>query len=418
MTRPSLNFNFVAQKIEVSASTQVLHNGFRFLVPVQEVDISALSNVLWFAIAADAKTGLIKVLPTNAAYSRDLVILGAFRKDIKAVANIDSYSINGVSNKVSEATVSKLPSLGWDLAGVYSAPAMPGYRSSGADPIRAIDVTSAMINGWFDSLVTSDPAYVKKTLLGNEYTGLPINEYHFKPDIGGSTQPIKILIHGGTHGEPMSYLLPYHLMNLIVNNWRDDPLLEALRFGVEFSVVPALNAWGITNGNSRYNSRGINLNRNYPVGWSSTDDNPGTAPLSELETQYAYANMTAFKPHIAIDVHSFGTTEVGEFLWITVESSDEAKTVGASMINRMRQKWVSETSGIVEASALDRNEQATSSGSTVRAMQELKAIAVTFEVGTKIVGELPLAEHYSSLSVKYGVEALINYLTILLRRNA
>lgn len=414
----SLNFNFVAQKIEVSASTQVLHNGFRFLVPIQEVDISALSNTLWFAIAADAKTGLIQVLPTNAAYSRDLVILGALRKDIKAVANIDNYSINGVSNKISDTVASsKIPSLGWDLPGVYTAPNMPGYRNSGADPIRAIDITSGMINGWFDSLVAANPSYITKTHLGNEYTGLPINEYHFKPDMGGSTNPIKVLIHGATHGEPMSYLLPYHVMNLIANHWQESPLLEALRFGVEFSVIPALNAWGVDNDNSRYNSRGINLNRNYPIDWSSTGDNPGTAPLSELETQYAYENMSTFKPHVAIDVHSFGTTEPGEFLWITIESSGEAKTVGASMINRMRQKWVSETPGIVPASILDRNGQATSSGSTVRAMQDLNAIAVTFEVGTKIVGEEPTAEHYSSLAVRCGVEALLNYLIILLRRN-
>ena len=260
--------------------------------------------------------------------------------------------------------------------------------------------------------------YITKTHLGNEYTGLPINEYRFKPDMGGSTNPIKVLIHGATHGEPMSYLLPYHVMNLIANHWQESPLLEALRFGVEFSVIPALNAWGIDNDNSRYNSRGVNINRNYPVNWSSSGDGVGASAMSELETQYAYANMTAFKPHILLDVHSFGTSELGEFMWITVESSDEARTVGASMINRMRQKWVSETPNIVSASALDRNGDALATGSTIHTGKSLGAISVTFEVGTKIVGELPTAEHYSSLAVRYGVEALLNYLIILLRRNA
>lgn len=418
-TPEGLNFNFAEQKIEVTVATPVLHNGFRFLLPIQEIDIASFSNVLWFMLATDPETGLIQVLPSNTTYSRDLVVIGAFKKDAKLVANIDNYSVNGVSNKIPDTVASsKIPSLGWDLPGVYTAPAMPGYRTSGGDPIRAVDVTSEMINGWFDDLVSANPEYITKTHLGDEYTGLPINEYRFKPDMGGATNPIKVLIHGATHGEPMSYLLPYHAMNLIANHWQDSPLLEALRFGVEFSVIPALNAWGVDNGNDRYNSRGINLNRNYPTDWVSTGDNPGTAPLSELETQYAYANMTAFKPHVAIDVHSFGTSEAGEFLWITIESSDEARTCGASMINRMRQKWVSETPDLVSAFALDRNSDSLARGSTTRAGKALGAISVTFEVGTKIVGELPTAEHYSSLAVRYGVEALLNYLIILLRRNA
>ena len=419
-----LNFNFTAQKIEVTVEIQVLHNGFRFKLPIQEVDISSYASSLWFALVADLKTGLIQILPTNAMYSRDLVILGALRKDIKAVANIDNYSIDGVSKNNSgtvtpvQPTITKLPSLGWDLSGVYTAPTLVGYRSSGADPLRAIDVTSDIINGWFDGLVTENPSYIKKTHLGDEYTGLPINEYRFKPDMGGSTTPIKVLIHGGTHGEPMSYLLPYHVMNLIANHWQESPLLEALHFGVEFSVIPAVNAWGITNGNARYNSRDVNLNRNYPVDWVATGDKPGVSALSELETQFAYANMTAFKPHVALDMHSFGTRATGDFMWMTVESSPEAITVGSSMINRMRQKWVKETPDILLASALDRNGDATSMGSTVRTMKGVGAISLTFEVGTKIIGEQPLAEHYSELSVRYGVEALINYLIILLRRNA
>ena len=418
-TQEGLNFNFAEQKIEVTVSTQVLHNGFRFLLPIQEIDITSFSNTLWFMLVVEISTGLIQVLPSNAAYSRDLVVIGAFKKDAKLVANIDNYSINGVSNKVSDAVTSaKLPSLGWDLIGTYTAPTMPGYRNSGADPLRVIDITSNMINGWFDDLVSANPEYITKTHLGDEYTGLPIYEYRFKPDMGGSTNPIKVLIHGATHGEPMSYVLPFHTMNLITNHWQDSPLLEALRFGVEFSVIPALNAWGVNNGNTRYNSRDVNLNRNYPTDWISTGDKPGTAPLSELEAQYAFANMQNFKPHVLVDVHSFGTTEDGEFLWITKESSDEARTCGAAMINRLHRKWSIETPDLVSAFALDRNSDAIAPGSTARAGKALGAISVTFEVGTKVLGELPTAEHYSSLAVRYGVEALINYLIILLRRSA
>lgn len=81
----------------------------------------------------------------------------------------------------------------------------------------------------------------------------------------------------------------------LVENWQDSPLLEYLRWNVELVFIPLVNPHGFIS--SRQNANGVDLNRNFSVGWNlaggSTDpESPyfkGTSPASEKETQYVQA---------------------------------------------------------------------------------------------------------------------------------
>ncbi|XP_031102998.1 metallocarboxypeptidase A-like protein MCYG_01475 [Ipomoea triloba] len=61
----------------------------------------------------------------------------------------------------------------------------------------------------------------------------------------------------------------------------------------------------------RRNGRGVDLNRNWSVDWGKKEkdydpyeENPGTSPFSEPETQLMRKLSTSFEPHIWVNVHS------------------------------------------------------------------------------------------------------------------
>ena len=328
------------------------------------------------------------------------------------------YTLNGrvIDAPSIEGAVPTIPKIGWDMPGVYSAPPMPGYRPSSAIPMNTVD--SFMIQGWFDDLASQHPEYITRTLLGNTATGLPVYEYRFKPDMGASSVQPRVMIQGGIHAEAMSYVLPYHVMDLIANNWEGDPILEAFRWGLDISVIPVVNPYGVNN-SQRENSNGVDLNRNYPTFWTSGATH-GSTFLSELETQYSFQIMKEFKPHIMLDMHYFGTPtsgpEEGAFLWFPGFTQGTLRA-GQSMINRMARKWKEDHPWMPPASVLDRGAGAlVSPGAAVDTAIAMGAEAITFETGDLLLGDPSTSSRYSELAVKCGVEAVINYLMILLRR--
>src|SRR5699024_3813116 len=211
-------------------------------------------------------------------------------------------------------------------------------------------------------------------------------------------------------------------MRVICEEWENDPLIEALRFGVEFSVMPAVSPYGIDNV-SRYNSNDVNINRNYPFGWQSDGDKPGSAPLSEIETQLSYGMMQEFNPHTFIDVHNFGTQTEGEhkgaFLWFPpVGDNNTVGQIGAALINRMARKWAKENTWTTPtAKELSRNVTLPMRGGAGVQGASMFPIGGSFETGSQILGE-PDGYAYSPLAMKYAVESLINFIIIALRRIA
>src|SRR5699024_1844833 len=131
--------------------------------------------------------------------------------------------------------------------------------------------------------------YITSELMGNVTGNEPVYKYTFKP------QPLesrefdvkvpKIIIVGGIHGDEKNPVFStYNMFKQICEKWREDEMLEFLRYNIEFIVVAVANPTGF-NRNRRYTDNEVDLSRNFPVLYSPTTGAPGTGPASEPETQ-------------------------------------------------------------------------------------------------------------------------------------
>src|SRR5690606_27132107 len=128
--------------------------------------------------------------------------------------------------------------------------------------------------------------------------GYDMYVYHLKPATLSSPyrsveKRPKIGVTCAMHGfEKESTLTMYLLARDMCKNWRTNKLLEALRFNVEFVVMPIMNPSGYVDKTYK-NRNGVNLNYNFPYKFDEQAPRDpsdtyygGTHALSELETQY------------------------------------------------------------------------------------------------------------------------------------
>lgn len=108
--------------------------------------------------------------------------------------------------------------------------------------------------------------------------------------IKGNTNNPSILVIGVFHGdEPQGEIL--------INNYLNENKKTSMLF------VPRLN-----NQNSRTNSNGVDLNRNFPTkNWEFTDKNEffgGNNPASEKETKFIINLVKTYKPKVILTLHA------------------------------------------------------------------------------------------------------------------
>lgn len=151
----------------------------------------------------------------------------------------------------------------------------------------------------YDELLNDHPEIVTKKLLG-ESNNKPIYQYTFKeikpwevqsmndataPIVFGNLKPAKVVIVSNIHGtEKMATWNVYNMFEHICNKWENNENISFLRQNVEFIVVPILNPDGMDR-TARGNPNGVDLNRNFPVGFYSGGSSRGDAPFSEIESQ-------------------------------------------------------------------------------------------------------------------------------------
>ncbi|KAG5542783.1 hypothetical protein RHGRI_015782 [Rhododendron griersonianum] len=131
----------------------------------------------------------------------------------------------------------------------------------------------------------------------------------------------RILLSFGQHGrELITSELALRILSILSKEQslpNVDPLsLHNLFERLVIKVVPMENMNGrelVEAGDlcERRNGRGVDLNRNWSVDWGKKEkdydpyeENPGTAPFSEPETQIMRKLCLSFEPHIWINVHS------------------------------------------------------------------------------------------------------------------
>ena len=161
------------------------------------------------------------------------------------------------------------------------------------------------------SSYTSNEFNLIKTNLGKDQSGtydIYKIEFSMKPQSRYDEQPI-IMLNAGIHGSEMANpLLLLDFFKLLLNS--NDKLFVYLRDTFKFVIIPHSNPYGYEN-KIRSNSRGVNLNRNFPDGWYYSGEpnnfvgSSGDSPLSEKEAQYIYNVIKSNDYLLFIDLHNY-----------------------------------------------------------------------------------------------------------------
>ena len=130
------------------------------------------------------------------------------------------------------------------------------------------------------------------------------------PD-NAATLPPRVLMIGGIHGDELTSVS-------IMFSWLDW-LDDGAGAGVHWRVAPLVNPDGLLiKPSTRYNSNGVDLNRNFPTPdwsrdalawWDHRTGNdprryPGPQAASEPETRWMIDEIERFDPHLIVAVHA------------------------------------------------------------------------------------------------------------------
>lgn len=156
---------------------------------------------------------------------------------------------------------------------------------------------------FYDMLSDINHPYFNINVVGKDQSGqYDIKMYTYEP-VGYEKE---LLIIGSIHGDEVypAYFL-HNLIKLLTGI--TPPQLSYIKEKVKLIIFPILNPWGMYQSpKSRFNSRGVDLNRNWDWRWNEADGAKGDAPFSEVENRYvkyvldSNKNISAF-----MDLHDF-----------------------------------------------------------------------------------------------------------------
>ena len=139
----------------------------------------------------------------------------------------------------------------------------------------------------------------ERRIVGHSLQGRPIALF-----ADGTPEPaLKVLVVGAIHGDETAGMRIARRL-----------IAAGAPPRTELLVVPTINPDGVAAG-TRGNTRGVDLNRNFPYRWRRLGgaEYSGTVPLSEPETRAAYALILRQKPVVTIWFHQpFGLVDKPE----------------------------------------------------------------------------------------------------------
>lgn len=170
----------------------------------------------------------------------------------------------------------------------WTPPAMPGASGLAGHIINHNTALYADYIALWEDLRASYPQYITRESLGLDESGT-FTVWRYTLDPGTSNRTV--ILDGGIHGfERISITGLFLLIREIVENWQTHAGLAHLRWNCKLVVIPVVNPWGCENA-SRYNTNGVDLNRNFGYNWATWNDAldgqpKGAAAFSEVEAQY------------------------------------------------------------------------------------------------------------------------------------
>lgn len=189
----------------------------------------------------------------------------------------------------------------------------------------------AAVSDYVNTLTSAYPGFVTRISLGNSLEGREIFGIRLTspvPPVGGSPRKPVVCFHSLQHArEWIGVMVDMYVATQFLTQYNSNATIKSLLDTYEFVFVPISNPDGYNltwNGqrlwrkNARVingNVRGVDLNRNWGVGWglssgssgsSTSETYRGSAPFSEPETQ-ALSNYALSVPKLvaAIDFHSY-----------------------------------------------------------------------------------------------------------------
>lgn len=379
-------------------------------------------------------------IPSNAAYVRFNVNKGApsygrrmFNKGAEPLPYVEygkEFTNAKLSKEIIEQIKSEIVVSPSSLSNpfVYDMPVDGVFNTNEVwdDYTDFRTVTSAHVYSLFDNLLASHSDYIIKQELEDDLYGNPISLYRFKaaqPTAANSNKIPKIFISCGLHGhEHVPPLAMYLLLEQMCNNWRSDPLLEALRHNVDLLIIPVANPSGFDD-YTRTNRNGVDINRNFPVGWRESDPATiyygGPSAASELETQNI---ISVFNTHKDIDIfydfHNFsGIVETGyqHYIWIVPNALDtKVDRMAQALIARMTRKWQKELSFLPQSNFFCGYSSTAGGGGFSKHFATAQGVkfSATFEVcQTWLIADGAVSA-YDATHCKTAVEAITNWLLI------
>jgi len=157
--------------------------------------------------------------------------------------------------------------------------------------MRAGSVCAFALAAAAAALLLAGPAAARSVrhLLGRSVGGRPIVAY----ELGDPSSARKVVVVGCVHGnEPGGIAVVRRLLAL------------APPAGVDLWVVPSVNPDGVA-AHTRGNAHGVDLNRNFPLGWRPLRGAYYSGPraLSEPESRIAHRLLLRLRPAISIWFH-------------------------------------------------------------------------------------------------------------------
>lgn len=150
------------------------------------------------------------------------------------------------------------------------------------------------VNQFIQSINQSYPDITAVELVGTSVDGRPINALVISDNPLILEQEPRIRISGGIHGsEKITTETLIRFINYLVSGYSFNAEIKDLVDSRYIAIIPVINPDGYSRG-SRYNSNGVDLNRNFDREWSDEYTVYGTAPFSEPES-YAVSRYTLLK---------------------------------------------------------------------------------------------------------------------------